>query len=549
MEYFLKASAITALFYICYTCLLQRETFFESNRWFLITGILATVVAPLLIIPIYIENPNTALDLSAYSTNASTANTTNTDYNFIIISSIYLIGVSFFLIKLVIELASLVQLLCKNKSYKKNGFNIIETEDTISPFSFFKYIVYNPKQFNQEELKHIINHEKVHVNQWHSIDTLLMQLASIVFWFNPFIWLYKKEALQNLEFIADKNAQSISSCKKSYEYVLLKTTVSNPQLILTNNFYTSLIKKRIVMLHKSKSNKLNLLKYTLILPVLALFLMSFNTKEVYLNQSTVNNNQTTIGSIEIAIIDKNYTDAALEEVKATFKKNNVDLSFKAIKRNDLNEIIALKIKGVSQNTKTNYSSDSKDAIKPIKITYNSKNESLIIGTIEEDRTQITEDITTKIVKSGSGSNLIITEEDATESNHDIEVIVEDENKNSEEDKVVIIRKTKDLDSDASEKEEKTIFITKKEFQNKQTSVEDEDDIDIIETITDDDSSMIATDIENSVLIFIDEKESTRKAMEELDPNHISSMQVFKGDKMTKKYGPKAKDGVIFITTK
>ena len=96
------------------------------------------------------------------------------------------------------------------------------------------------------------------------------------------VWLYKKDLKQNLEFIADKNAQANTNCKKSYQHLLLKTSVPNYQVALTNNFYNSSIKKRIVMLHKNRSHKRNQLKFLLVLPALVLFLMSFNTKEIYI---------------------------------------------------------------------------------------------------------------------------------------------------------------------------------------------------------------------------------------------------------------------------
>src|SRR5690606_37026592 len=121
----------------------------------------------------------------------------------------------------------------------------------------------------------IITHEKTHANQYHSIDILLTQLSCIVLWFNPFIWFYNKDLKQNLEFIADKTTLKQNHCKKSYQYTLLKTSIPSHQMALSNNFYNSLIKKRIVMLHKSKSKKINQLKYALVIPVVALFLMGF----------------------------------------------------------------------------------------------------------------------------------------------------------------------------------------------------------------------------------------------------------------------------------
>ncbi|WP_055445517.1 M56 family metallopeptidase [Lacinutrix himadriensis] len=638
MEYLIKASVITALFYLCYKLFLQRETFFESNRWFLFIGVLVTVGLPLLVIPIYIEASQHAFDISAFTeTGGSITTVTDSDYTFNILSSMYLLGVSFFLIKLVLECTSLFRLLKNKKTEAINGFQIIETEAATSPFSFFNFIVYNAKQFSATELTHIINHEKVHAKHLHSIDIILIQLATVIFWFNPFIWFYKKEMQQNLEFIADKNAQRISSCKKSYAYVLLKTTVSNPQLKLTNNFYTSLIKKRIVMLHKSKSNKLNLLKYAFILPLLALFLMSFNTKEVYLNGNAFHSTQTT-EAIETVLINKDFTDAALDKITSEFKSKDVTLDFKSIKRNNNNEIIAIKIEASSKKTKTKFSSNSNNAIKPIKITYNSEDYSISISTIEDEEIFITEDGKTKIVKSGSGSNVIILTEEEKNANHNMEVIVEDEN--NKDHKVIVQRKATiiDLNTDASENKEKVLFITKdkdgniitedikqgkesktwvveegaandikiitqdkdgniikdgKNFKNKKkvysftsnkslspnskhmiiqtkekngniisediiiegdketiwhTDNNEEQDVKFIKSNIGN-SLFISTDAENSPLIFIDDKESTREELENLDPNNIASMNVIKGEKHTRKYGEKAKNGVIQVTTK
>lgn len=551
MEYFFKASAITALFYLCYKLFLQRETFFESNRWFLVIGLLATIGLPGLIIPIYLENPNTSIAISSITENINLSANATKDYSLVILSSIYILGASFFFFKLLLEFVSLFRLLRKNKSYKHNGFVYIETEKALSPFSFFHFIVYNKKPFSPTELEHIINHEKVHAKQFHSIDILFIQLATVVFWFNPFIWFYKKEIQQNLEFIADKNAH-LSSNKKSYEYVLLKTSIANQSLALTNNFYTSLIKKRIVMLHKSKSRKLNALKYALVLPVLTLFLMSFNTKEIYLHSNTSNFTQT-IGAIETVIISKDFSDAALDKVISEFKTKDVTLDFKNIQRNDRNEIIAIKIEASSKKMKTNFSSNSNNAIKPIKITYNNEDYSISISTVEANEIVITEKRTATILT-----------EDEKNANQNMEVIVEDEN--NKDHKVTVHRKatTIDLNTEASENKEKVKFTTKDKNGNliteeitqgknrEQTWVVEEggaNDINVFKTKTKDNKLYISTDAENSPLIFIDNKESTREELENLDPNIIESMNVVKGEKHTRIYGEKAKNGVIHVTTK
>ena len=51
------------------------------------------------------------------------------------------------------------------------------------------------------------------------------------------------------------------------------------------------------------------------------------------------------------------------------------------------------------------------------------------------------------------------------------------------------------------------------------------------------------------LVFIDGKETSKKKAEEMDPEEIEKIEVLKGDGAVEKYGKKAKDGVILITTK
>ena len=346
MEYLLKASAVIAIFYLCYKLFLQRDTFFESNRGFLLLGLITAFLIPFVVIPIYIEYTPTAIP--NYALNGDFIITENPEKPFNIFEYLplaYIFGVVLFTIRLLFQFLSLVRIIFINKSEKQGKFRLVKTSNAISPFSFFNWIVYNPKLFNINELELIIAHEKIHVKQYHSIDILITQLACIVLWFNPFIWLYNKDLKQNLEFIADQNAQRKSECKKSYQHTLLKTSMPTHQLALSNNFYNSLIKKRIVMLQKSKSKKRNLFKYALVLPFIALFLMSYNTEDVYvekpsLENETENKNLTN----KIAIITKNHSDSELNTVKRELADQAITVVFSEIWRNSKNEIIQLTAK-------------------------------------------------------------------------------------------------------------------------------------------------------------------------------------------------------------
>ena len=78
MEYFIKASAVLGIFYICYKLFLQRETFFNANRWFLLAGLTIASVLPLLVIPIYVVYSAIAIP-NALLTDSTLTQSTNSE--------------------------------------------------------------------------------------------------------------------------------------------------------------------------------------------------------------------------------------------------------------------------------------------------------------------------------------------------------------------------------------------------------------------------------------------------------------------------------------
>ncbi|MEO1033574.1 MAG: M56 family metallopeptidase [Bacteroidota bacterium] len=666
MEYLLKASAVIAIFYILYKLFLQRETFFQTNRGYLLIGLLTSVLIPLIVIPIYIEytpavvegvlshtiSPEVQQNINEGTVQQSSNEVTFDWWTFAVL--IYAMGVTFFLAKLLIELASLKFLFSKHLYFKSGPYMLIETENDIPPFSFFNWIVYNPKRYAEEELQHILNHEKAHASQLHSIDIMLTQLACVLLWFNPLVWLYKKEVQQNLEFIADKKAQDFSSCEKSYQLILLKASVPQHKFLITNNFYNSQIKKRIIMLHKSKSKKVNAWKYSLVLPILALFLMSFNTKEIFIEKevpedfgdipqlkasqqlndiydaiesnerldetaktevskaknkakttidikpkaTTVDQNSEpdTAGSISITVIDKNTTDAELDKIKDDLKKEGLTVKFKGVKRNSSGEITAIKIDAKSKNSNANYNVSSDDAINPVKIIYDTENESISIGNGHTRHGKHTVVYETHdggahaIHKSGTGNNtFVITETHDGDVVHEqdykvvvkqrgrrgkgrtvrrsknvevisgdddvVEIIVEEE---PDQDVVeIIVEEDVDHDSDViivngkrvDINEGKAEIIVKENGKNVWIS-SDGDDKDVI-AIEDKDgnNNIYISGIEGDPLIIVDGKEVSREKFKSLNPKKIKTVTVLKDESAIEKYGDKGKNGVIIVKTK
>ncbi len=585
MEYLIKVSAIIAIFYLCYNLFLKRDTFFESNRWFFIIGLITAILIPLVVIPIYITVQPQEFIYSGSNNLTSLSETTVTPFNWnAVITTIYFLGVSIFAVRLLIQIYSLVSLIIRNRKQRSGKFIYVEVEDNISPFSFFNWIVFNPNQFKQTELEQIITHEKVHANQFHSVDILLIQIVSVVFWCNPLIWLYKKELHQNLEFIADNEAQKQSSCEKSYQHLLLKTSMPNYQMALTNNFYNSLIKKRIVMLHKNRSKNRNYLKFTLILPLLALFIMSFNTKEIIIedeSSKSISNNEITANEIVDVIITKDYSEADFKKIKEKFAESGVTLKFKGIKRNENNEITAIKIEASSKNSNANFNTNSDDPIKPIKITIDNESNSISIGNgskhhiVEgEGYSFFSKNGNHKIHSSGKGNSVFVYESDDDhhdDNDHDDVFIVK---KNGKVHEVKDVHKNKRVHIIKGDEgsvfeikgDDGSLFELKGKHKDGKVIVSgnsviwNHDDKNI--WTTDKGKSItikslgkgknkifISGDSDEKPLFVLDGKEVSKKVIDDLDSDSIDKVEVLKGDGAIEKYGKKAKDGVVLITTK
>lgn len=274
MEYLLKASGIVTILFISYYLFLRKETFFKSIRVYFLIGMALTLIIPLIKIPVNSEILN---PLNNFNTaeNSETA-LLSLENILAILPYLYWSGVAVFTGLFIIQMFSLSRLLENNVVRKEGKVFFVEIDKDISPFSFFNFVVYNKNNFSEEELKNILTHEKAHVNQLHSVDTMLTQFMQIILWFNPFVWLFKKAVDQNLEFLADSDAVDRVNCNRSFQLTLLKTTQVDFCNAVTNNFYNKLIKRRIEFLNSKRSAPLSQLKYLVIVPFLAVFIYLFN---------------------------------------------------------------------------------------------------------------------------------------------------------------------------------------------------------------------------------------------------------------------------------
>ncbi|BAO55798.1 M56 family metallopeptidase [Nonlabens marinus] len=374
--YLLKSAGVLSIFVLTYHFLLRRLTFFRANRYFLLFGMIASIGFPLIEITqvVYVEQPVVTATPQPLMTPMAYVLQEPVKQPVLDIDQMLLYlyaAISlFFLGKMTVELLSLSRLIRAGKRRIEDGFVRISLSRKVTPFSFFNYICFYEKEENSLASDLILKHEQVHAREWHSIDLLLTHLYCAIFWMNPLAWWLKRQIGENLEFIADAHAKVENTTGISYERTLLSSAASHMQPALANNFFTPFIKKRIQMLQKETSKTWNAYKYALILPVIVLFLYSFNTvtkteyvktamKKSMVNQEASNSenmaavkplqDETQISSLGDSIENKGEvteekiefkippttTQESLERIKKQLKSDhNVDLKISNLKYKD-----------------------------------------------------------------------------------------------------------------------------------------------------------------------------------------------------------------------
>jgi len=346
--YFLKVNGLIILFYLMYVVFLRKETFFVSNRWYFLTGLVLSLILPLVTFTktIWIEPApisevyEESIPLTYSQVEIPVQETI--DWSLILMSAYIVISI-LIILKIGMELVSFFKRIQKQNKQKESDYTLVDSNSAENPFSFFSYIVINKEMFTEEELQHILTHESIHVKQKHSFDVLIGKVFCAIFWVNPIIWFYRKAMLQNLEFIADNETFQQIENKYLYQKTLLKVVTHQHDLSITNQFYQSLIKKRIVMLHTNQSHKKNVWKYATILPLLVGFMLLFQIETV----AQVKENPQKAHAVKVEAIgfswDKNATDEELKSDAEQLKSQGIDYKFSKIKRNKKGEIIAIKI--------------------------------------------------------------------------------------------------------------------------------------------------------------------------------------------------------------
>jgi TonB family protein len=302
LSYLLQSTLCLSLFWLMFRIMMRKERFFGLTRMLLVAIVILSAAIPFIHLPLPVQSPVRAEFLQPFapeetgseaivpakSVLTEVASTQIPSAPNAVISKAgpttpqllfygYLAGCLIAFLILVRGLVSVLLLTRKARSIPMEGFRLLVVEGEIPAFSFGRWVVLSQSDYAQHQLP-LLAHEQAHIRLHHFYDLLLLEIAIIIYWFNPVIYWMAKDLKEIHEFQADDYTLTNGIDATQYQLLIIQKGVGSQRFALANSFNHCQIKKRITMMNKQKTNKAGSWKVATFLPLLALLLMAFGRK-------------------------------------------------------------------------------------------------------------------------------------------------------------------------------------------------------------------------------------------------------------------------------
>ncbi|QEM09816.1 M56 family metallopeptidase [Mucilaginibacter rubeus] len=612
--FLLKVNIALLLFCAGYYLVLRPLTFYTLNRIYLLAAILFASIYPQINFSAFVQRheelakPIEQIVINWQSPAQLVNQPVQTFDYWYWLSVIFWAGAGLLFIRLALQLLSLLRLY-KNSKPQYIGEHLVRVMDKdAAPFSFWRSIYVNPAKHEPADLKSILLHEQVHVNQWHTADILLAELSSIFYWFNPGIWLIKRAVRENIEFITDRKILKNGIDSKAYQYSLVNVSFNNSQPSIVNHFNISTIKKRIIMMNAKRSSKLNLTRYAFVVPAVMALLLVFSiskadfAKPVRITLANavqplariININPDEVVNTDIKPAKASKPASKTKTPKAAAAPTPAALPKVALSPStavaplaqaDTNKRAKIMVDAVRKDslifvvngavsTGKNLDPTKIDNVyiltgdrarkfakieddKPVKVAYVITKDAPNKEELEKEVAKTR--VISKIVTTNVSGDAVIADDNVNA----ITIVPDDKKVDVKNLKNVVIVKGISSSANASSISTVTVNGVKAKPSTLSYSVRSGDAAmvasggDVVVTgygkkanikALNVNGMSIVTNGDKDPLILIDGKTSTMEAFKKLDPNKVESISILKSDDTAKKYGDKAKDGVVIITT-
>ena len=369
-SYLMKSAIWLTGFAIVYFLFLRNERYFMLKRIYLVSGILFSIIFPLISFHYQVEIPvpdMSQADMPGTGIPILQQDISGKPFDYrLILLFLYLSGITILLIRAMRHFRSIFKTISKADINEQGPAKLIRASQFPASFSFFNYVFIN-SSVSENEAQEIMNHEIVHVRQKHWFDLLLVEILRLIQWVNPFAWIYTRFIRLNHEYLADQAALQRTASPANYRAALINQLFESPVISLTNSFNYSLNKKRFDMMKKIISSPYRKFKVLLVLPIFAIVFYAFATPEYHYQAQPINpTSQTAFSTIEIPPQIQALKEGKNNRIERGVTQDTSKYSFKIGKDFIGDPHTLIIIDGVTRDNKTLQSIDP-NAIESISI--------------------------------------------------------------------------------------------------------------------------------------------------------------------------------------
>ena len=281
--YLAESGAALAVFYGVYRLAVKNDTHFQTGRLYLLASLVAAHLIPLF----HIASPfrQVVVPAGPLGDIDAAGATAGAGWGWQqALLWLYAAGAAFVFVRLAWHLAHLVVIARRHDVVHRDGVRVVYVDEDSPPFSFFRTaFVHRPAAGDEQILDQVVAHERTHIRQGHSLDILLIHVAAVAQWFNPFIWLYKRSLQELHEYLADREVLAQGFDPFTYKQILFEQHLGARSFEFAHHLHQSQIKRRLAMMTK-RSGRWTAFMYLLALPALGLLIVAFAEPQVTMAQ-------------------------------------------------------------------------------------------------------------------------------------------------------------------------------------------------------------------------------------------------------------------------
>lgn len=306
-----KAALLTFVFVLMYRLLLRRETFHGLKRGALMLSLVLSYVLPMTVITVHrdarnspvvqtyqpfsapinqiqpfspsVEATSVAPIITETENAAIQAPTEKRDITHLLLVCLmaaYLAGLAVMLTIRIVSIWRVASIVRNGRTVERGeGWRIVVTDRDVSPFSWIGTIVLSQKDYAGIDTT-VLKHEKAHIRHGHPLELMVVDFMSLFQWFNPAVWVLRRDLCLVHEQQADADVVKSLSDARPYQFMLLSQSQGGLAFNIVASFNGNGVESRIDMMNRKRSGRSQMIRF-LYLPVVMCVSLTMSANVAY----------------------------------------------------------------------------------------------------------------------------------------------------------------------------------------------------------------------------------------------------------------------------